>query len=200
MSARAWLIAAAIAYNSWILGPLLNPALDAPLVSELAATGQPWAWVFRAGDLLAVLLLLPTVRKGHVFWWLFLLSTAVEATFPLHCVSQFTSDELLRSAACMTPSAWAHEVSSTSAGIGSIATVIFAWRAGHKGTLLGALHVIAVLVLTAAIVLQLPGTFELQRVSIMALSLWWIFAYERSDGFGPIKHQAVRSLHRHKKR
>ncbi|WP_167202346.1 DUF998 domain-containing protein [Actinomyces respiraculi] len=69
-----------LAYNTWVLGPLLWSG-DVPpgYLSELAADDQPWQWVFRGGDLITGALLLAIAALGVRGWraWLGDWSTAV---------------------------------------------------------------------------------------------------------------------------
>lgn len=69
-----------LAYNTWMLGPLLWGG-DVPpgYLSELAADDQPWQWVFRGGDLVTGVLLLTIAAQGVRGWrsWIGAWSTAV---------------------------------------------------------------------------------------------------------------------------
>lgn len=192
------LILATVTYNSWVFGPWLNPDLHQSVASELAAQGQPYAWFFRLMDALTVLLLLPTIRRGNWFWWLFLASTLVEATFPLACVAQSTPADLMHSSACMDPSSVLHYVSSFTAGVGSIGAVLWHMYRRRPGTVIGAVHVVCSLVLTAALGVGLERTYVLQVLSIASISVWWNIAYQHPKGGGTITHQQVAALHRHK--
>jgi hypothetical protein len=95
-------LVAAVIYDSWPLGPWLNPAIGTKgLASELEATGQPYNWVFVGGDVVSSILIL-----GLCYWlWrqirsarrqklvtgaligtaLFGIGTIVDALLPLNC-------------------------------------------------------------------------------------------------------------------
>lgn len=64
---RILVVAGALWYSAWILAPTLGSHLNGlhSYVSEVAATGQPYALLFRATDLAAGLCL----TVGTVRWW-----------------------------------------------------------------------------------------------------------------------------------
>jgi len=95
-------IMAGVIYNSWPLGYWLNPVVNRGLASDLEATGQPYNWVFIAGDIISGLLiciatvwLLSKLRQTRSTWMkigligfgVFGALTAVDALLPLDCVS-----------------------------------------------------------------------------------------------------------------
>ncbi len=125
-----WLAAlAAVLYSSWPWAFVLNPGvLHHSLASQLQEPGQPWAWVFIAGDALtgavlvwvAMLQIKAFIAGGNATRWsiagymLFGALAAVAALVPLNCDPQaHTCGELIRD-----PYVLIH-------GFASIASVLF---------------------------------------------------------------------------
>jgi hypothetical protein len=91
-------IIAAILYNSWPLGYVLDPnALHNSYVSSLEVTGKPYAWLFIFADILsgiaAVIIgfsikkIKPQLRVSFIGYVAFGLATILEAVIPIasHC-------------------------------------------------------------------------------------------------------------------
>ncbi|MGY1744039.1 DUF998 domain-containing protein [Blastococcus sp. SYSU D00695] len=58
-----------LSYNTWLLAALNpHPRPLSGFISELAAGGQPFSWLFRAGDGLTGLLLLLLAWRGRTGW------------------------------------------------------------------------------------------------------------------------------------
>ena len=104
--ARAWSIAGVLLYNNWILGLFLNAhaTFAGATTSELGVAGQPWAWLFRAGDILAGVCFLlgfsaivrlgktALQRRGLLISVAVLgLSTIIESFIRLECSSALSS-------------------------------------------------------------------------------------------------------------
>lgn len=99
-------IAAALIYNDWPLGFVLNPKV-APigLSSDLEAYNQPFNWFFIGSDIVSALLILYTVlflmlrkpTRDRFFRWalvglcLFSVMTAASAALPLDCSKHLQS-------------------------------------------------------------------------------------------------------------
>ncbi|HEY0698424.1 MAG TPA: DUF998 domain-containing protein [Micromonospora sp.] len=95
----AALVLAAVLYASWLLGPVLNPAMDTVggYASELAARDQPYGLLFRLGDLatgLTVAVVGAPLAAGATGWprvgWFgaagFGVATALDGLFtPMDC-------------------------------------------------------------------------------------------------------------------
>lgn len=79
-----WQLAFILLGTSWLWAPLLNHRISyrTSLISQYEAPGQPYAWLFRLGDILSALLLLsiPLIiwwrRKMSLPLWLFLIIAA----------------------------------------------------------------------------------------------------------------------------
>ncbi|HSW37314.1 MAG TPA: DUF998 domain-containing protein [Candidatus Saccharimonadales bacterium] len=95
-----WALAGILIYNYWLVGIVLNwPATRAgATTSELSAAGQPHAYLFRLGDIVAGLALLlganqlaalGSTRRQQLFlkfaMSVFAISTVVDALLPLDC-------------------------------------------------------------------------------------------------------------------
>ena len=93
-------IVAGVFFNNWLLGPILNPHLfsNNGSVSEFSAGGQPYAWIFRALDVLSGLLMVVlalvarrVMVRAKISSWLagtalvLGLANAVDALFVISC-------------------------------------------------------------------------------------------------------------------
>lgn len=100
-------VLAALTFNNWVLGPMLNKTLfdKNGSVSEFSALNQPYYWVFRSLDILSGLLMIilaialkqfidGRAKTGRVLiGGLFLLgvSNAIDALLPLSCSETLSS-------------------------------------------------------------------------------------------------------------
>lgn len=189
------LAVAGVCYSTWVLGPLLNPAIDpsATVASELAATDQPWSWVFRAGDITAgvlalasALVLLRRARGWFRVAWIaaavFGLSTVLDAGLtPLSCAPSvdpgcpsLTRDELAEPHSWTSSFAIAGALASLVAL--SVAYRVLALRFAVLGAVL-AVAGIAVSLVTLSQILAESDTEGLwQRGQLAALSGWLFYA------------------------
>ena len=131
-------ILAAIIYNSWPLGYILNPRIARiGLTSDLEASGEAYSWLFVGGDVLFGLLLLVIIwllLKRHiplmrqVFFALtglaaFGVFTAVDALLPVNCTSDirtcgYQGNQTLG----------IHDVTGAIAALGLFVGMVVAWR------------------------------------------------------------------------
>ncbi|MBN9645157.1 DUF998 domain-containing protein [Corynebacterium mendelii] len=154
----AMAVAAAVSYNSWILGPLVP---ELPLTTSLASEyGSPvWrlSWVFRLGDLFTAMLLVGVVVLGTrmhlactratsrplavariIFVALsavFAVATLFDASFPMPCPYMTTSAAALDSPECLTVAHYVHEF--TSGTVGTVAVAAMAVVAVMQFVLVG---------------------------------------------------------------
>ncbi|GAA1011475.1 DUF998 domain-containing protein [Tsukamurella strandjordii] len=154
--ARLVIIAGAIFYSAWIFAPTLGSTLNGlrSYVSEVAATGQPYAQFFRATDLLAgtcfivgAALWWKAARPESRFAWAWMggmivlgAATMCDALLPLSCTPTADATCAYREANGQVPfTHLAHAYSSGLAGTGG-AVAVLAWgawllRGGHDGAL-----------------------------------------------------------------
>lgn len=123
---------AAVLYSLWLLGPWINPDLDAlnGYVSEFAARDQPGSGLFRIGDglagLLAAAAALAGIRSsggGAVGWsglLVFGVATGLDgALTPMACASYVDSGCAVRELVGALPATHAvHEMTSSVAALG----------------------------------------------------------------------------------
>ncbi len=135
-------ILAAIIYNSWPLGYLLNPSVAGTgLASDFEASGQPYNWFFVACDVLFGVLVVSLtlwLMKDRAKWRssiiyvaglaAFGIFTAVSALIPLHCHADIRTcgydvDQTL---------GW-HDITGAIAALGLFAAMAAAigWAAGR---------------------------------------------------------------------
>lgn len=187
------LLVAAIAYCAWMLGPLLNPALD-PLrtyASALVAVGAPHARVFQVFDLLAGALALGAalaVRRRLPGWWalaLFGAATVLDSTIArMGC-------HRLPDGTCEAAMTWPHIITSTvSSGGLALAALIVAleWGGRPAWILLAAQLLTGSIALGAEFGLALPGLT--QRLELLTMSIWLIWLAWRLRT-APPRHKAV---------
>jgi hypothetical protein len=191
----AALVVAGVCYSTWVLGPVLNPAVDpaATVASELAATDQPWSWVFRAGDISAGVLALAAglvlVRRTRgwprVAWIgaaVFGLATVLDAALtPLSCAPSvdpgcpsLTSDELAEPHSWTSSFAIAGALASLVAL--SVANRVRAPRYAVLGAALAVLGIAVSLVTLARILAESDTEGLWQRGQLAALSGWLFYA------------------------
>lgn len=141
--ARLVIIAGAVFYSAWIFAPTMGSRLNGlrSYVSEVAATGQPYAHFFRATDLLAGTCFV----VGAVLWWratrtrsrfaqawfggMIVLGAATmcDALLPLSCSPTGDAACAYREASGLVPfTHLAHAYSSGIAGTGG-AVAVLAW-------------------------------------------------------------------------
>lgn len=141
---------AALAYQSWLTAPLLNPELPTAtsFASELASTSQAAHWFFRSADVVVGVLVLlvatllarssSPVLRGLPRWvrrflflaaTLFAVATILDAAFPMPCADSLTAPEVVASAHCQTFSLRMHEVASVAVGCATVGAgfVSLAW-------------------------------------------------------------------------
>ena len=202
----AALVAAAVCYSTWVLGPALNPAIDesATVASELAATDQPWSWLFRVGDAVtgvlalaaAVALVRPARGWARVAWVaaaVFGLSTVLDAAAaPLSCApsldagcASLVADEFVE------PHSWTSSFAVAGAMASLVALALWLWRRRPGVALVGfvlAGLAIAVSLVTLAQILAESDTEGIwQRGQLAGISAWLVYAAavaERGVGAG----------------
>ncbi|MGC5021605.1 DUF998 domain-containing protein [Micromonospora sp. DT47] len=193
----AALALAAVLYCSWLLGPLLNPALGLThgYASELAARDQPWHLVFGLGDVLtgvvAVVvgaLLAVTSRGAPRVAWLGLVffgaATALDGgVTPMDC-SPSTDAQCARLEG-LGGLSWRHEahsVTSSLAVAGGVVSLIAilavlrtpAWR---RWGIAVAVVLLAGTVVTLVETIDPDATLGAwQRVQLVGLSGWLLLA------------------------
>lgn len=137
-------VCAAVLYSLWVLGPWINPDLDAlnGYVSEFAARDQPGSWLFRIGDGLAGLLAAAAAvagmrcsRGGFVGWsglLVFGVATGLDgALTPMTCASFVDSGCAVRELVGALPATHTlHEMTSSVAALGMLAAMGGLARAG----------------------------------------------------------------------
>jgi hypothetical protein len=146
-------VVAAVAYCSWPLGYLLNPAVSRRgLASELAALHQPYNWLFIALDVLAGALVLTVtgllwqrsadrVRKTIlVNFAIFGLLTAIDALMPMSCEPSLTSCPSLSH----QPLLVLHGIASIGASIGLFISAVLVWWQKRKHTGAGIMSILMV--------------------------------------------------------
>lgn len=135
---------AAALYSLWVLGPWINPGLDAlnGYVSEFAARDQPGSRLFRIGDGLAGLLAAAAAAAGIrcsggglVGWGgllVFGVATGLDgALTPMTCASYVDSGCAVRELVGALPATHAlHEVTSSVAALGMLVAMAGLARAG----------------------------------------------------------------------
>lgn len=136
-------VGAAVLYSLWLLGPWINPDLDAlnGYVSEFAARDQPGSRLFRFGDglagLLAAAAAVAGIRSGGgaVGWsglLVFGVATGLDgALTPMTCASYVDSGCAVRELVGALPATHAvHEVTSSVAALGMLVAMGGLARAG----------------------------------------------------------------------
>ncbi|GAA2358499.1 hypothetical protein GCM10009854_41130 [Saccharopolyspora halophila] len=135
---------AAALYSLWVLGPWINPDLDAlnGYVSEYAARDQPGSPLFRVGDGLAGLLAAAAAvagfrysRSGVVGWsglLVFGVATGLDgALTPMACASFVDTGCAVRELVGALPATHAlHEITSSVAALGALVAMGGLARAG----------------------------------------------------------------------
>ena len=195
------MIAGGVLYTSWVLQLLLPSSLSpwTSFASELAASGQPHAWVYRCGDLAAgslfVLAGLAGLRQRPGAGWrrtgilwlmvVFGLATVIDALCPMSCVTTIDAACSARELAGDVP--LTHLVHNATSAVGGAAfwgvVLLAAWRPGRSRmawllVVLGAAWIVATIWTLLA---QVPSLAPLllglaQRVELMLAALW-LFAY-----------------------
>jgi hypothetical protein len=133
---RILAVVAGVAYCSWPLGYVLNPAVSRRgLASELAALHQPYNWLFIALDVLAGALVLAVsgllwqrsadrARKTIlVSFALFGALTAIDAVMPMNCEPSLTTCPSLSH----QPLLVLHGIASIGASIGLFISAVLVW-------------------------------------------------------------------------
>lgn len=134
-------ILAAVLYNSWPLGYILNPAVGRhDLASNLSAPGQPYNWLFTGGDILTGVIMLVLAidlwRKfGRTFagraaalgYILFGVFTAASTLLPLGCSA---TDP--RCGVYASQIFGPHVIAGGLASIGLFVSLIAAWIIGGR--------------------------------------------------------------------
>ena len=185
-------IAIVVCYNSWLFA-FINPH-PAPIsgyLSELAAAGQPHAWFFRSGDIVAGLLFITVAVLGRRRWerrfgraapWL-ALSTAIAGLGSIadtiaHMPCAPTLDVGCRALFPQAPSGpgfTAHAATSTLVSLGFLASFVLAARgSGRARRYLSLGSVVLVLTLGSWVVETTAGTGQgyIQAVQVFLVSLW----------------------------
>ena len=199
-----WL-AAAVIYQSWLVGLLIGhdlPWLSA-YVSELAAQGQPHAWLYRtldltAGSLLVVGVLLcwrplfgapnpvnrPRTRWGLALIALAAVATVVDSRFPMRCASSLDPQcDALSGPGGVND--LVHQIASVTVSMAMVAAmVLLSWSVLHRRWL----RVLAVVTIAMTLLTGVEGMLRdsvpgyrtvlglVQMASIAALSVWWCLA------------------------
>lgn len=186
---------ASITYSSWLLQGWLNPDLSFfnAFSSELAAVGQPFAWLFRTGDLVTALL----IAAVAYLWWrlravgkfipialgVFSAATIVDVLSPMQCAPTLST-------ACRVAelnnelgiSHTIHALSSIGANGALIAMLVWALLFYRRGWLvpgIGGLSLLMEVVSGVTAAFELPGYGLIQRVSTGLIVVWWIsFAWQ----------------------
>ncbi|SCF10957.1 DUF998 domain-containing protein [Micromonospora mirobrigensis] len=196
---RGWpaaaLAVAAVLYASWLLGPLLNPALGLTTgyASELAARDQPHHLVFGLGDVLTGLLaaaagvLLAVRRAPRVAWWglaVFGVATVVDGGFTSMDCSP-TRDARCAELEQAGGLSWRHELHSVSSalavagGVVSLIALVAVLRAPAWRRVGGVLALV-LLAGTVTTLLEVAGPDGAlgawQRVQLVGLSGWLALA------------------------
>ncbi|KXO98273.1 DUF998 domain-containing protein [Tsukamurella pseudospumae] len=197
--ARLIVIGGAVLYSTWLIASLLGSELS-PLtsfVSEVGASGQPYAKLFRATDLLAGTAFVvagalawraarpaPWTARGALIGLLVLgAATMCDALMPLSCTPTADAACAAREAAGLVPFTHVgHAVSSGIAGFGGVVAVLgwALWRrgSGFDGARLPLGAGLAFLLATAwTLVAMLEPALYLglaQRAQILALTLWLV--------------------------
>ncbi|GAB3678434.1 DUF998 domain-containing protein [Saccharopolyspora tripterygii] len=182
---------AAVLYSLWILGPWLNPGLDAlnGYVSEFAARDQPGSWFFRMGDglagLLAAAAAVAGIRcSGGTIGWggllVFGVATALDgALTPMTCASYVDSGCAVRELVGALPATHEiHEVTSSVAALGAIVGMGgLAWAGigppARWGWIWCSVTALATVVTLGALWIGL-GAGVVQRVQLGLVAAWLI--------------------------
>ncbi|MBY8873444.1 DUF998 domain-containing protein [Micromonospora sp. PLK6-60] len=193
----AVLVLAAVLYSSWLLGPLLNPALGLAngYASELAARDQPYHLVFGLGDALTGLLALGVgvalagrVRGVARIAWLglavFGVATALDGGLTSMDCAPTTDDRCARLERLGVLS-WRHEAHTVSSalavagGVVSLVAILAVLRA-PRWRRWGIAVAVVLLVGTVATLLESAypdgGLGAWQRVQLVGLSGWLLLA------------------------
>ncbi len=177
-----------ILYSSWPLGPLLNPNVaHSGLASGLEGRGQPYNWLFIAGDILSSLIMMLVcwlmwrrLRGNHdkrllefalVNVVLFAVGTIIDAALPLSCepsiqkCPSFTHDHLLL----------AHGLFSIMAGVWLFVSLAILWWHRRHTVMLNSLLVGYVLFsLFSVLSVVYPSWGNLSQHYYLALCGVWL--------------------------
>ncbi|MEY9258944.1 putative membrane protein [Brevibacterium epidermidis] len=181
-----------VCYNSWLFA-FVNPH-PAPLsgyLSELAAAGQPYHWLFRSGDVVAGVLFVAVAVLGKHRWarrfgraapWLALavatagLGTIADTIAHMPCAPTLDAGcRLLYPQAPSGPGFTLHTLTSTVVSLGFLASfVLAAWGSGRPRRYLALGGIAAVLSLGSWVVETTAGTGEgyVQAIQVLLVSLW----------------------------
>lgn len=199
-------ISAALLYDSWPIGRLLNPTVSRKsLASGLEAVGQPYNWLFIGGDIVSSLfvitfslLILQKLKDKKQYQYInislicaiiFGLGTIVDALLPLRCIQEiqncpsFTVDHQLL----------AHGIFSILASVFLFISMVILWYYKRQSTLLSIFLfgyiVFGVVSLVEAIIPGTNGNWS-QDYYITLCSIWIalipFIIYEIVDEKGPI--------------
>jgi hypothetical protein len=193
---QAWIIAflgllAAMAYSTWPLGYYLNPRVGATgYASELAVIGQPYNWVFIAGDVIAGILIVgivvllwrrfkPQLRTWHKWilgmFGLFGLLTIIAALLPMSCTPSIS----LCPQATEDWETFLHNSISIAAGITMYLTAFMVWQRYDRDERMLAMHFILAAFTTFGILsffyAFIPGPAYLSQRYFLIVSCAWIF-------------------------
>jgi hypothetical protein len=182
--------AAALLYNSWPLGYVLNPQVArSSLASGLEAVNQPYNWVFVLADTVSSLLIIlacsmlwtqykhranKVIAVGLLCTVLFALGTIVDALVPEHCVPNlmvcpsFTQDHYLL----------LHGIFSILASVCLFFTLFVSWLQERKNPLLAVFLAgyvtFGMMSLLQAVLPQEKGNWS-QDYYITLCSAWLLF-------------------------
>lgn len=191
-----WLIAAlgllaAAAYSTWPLGYYLNPKVGASgYASELAVFGQPYNWVFIAGDIIAgvlillvVLLLWNWLGKQLRAWHKWLLGlfalfgalTILAAILPMSCTPSIS----ICRAELDDWQMLLHNLISIAAGIAIYVTAFMVWKRYDRDERMLVMHAILAALTTFGILSffysVIPGPAYLAQRYFLIATCAWIF-------------------------
>jgi hypothetical protein len=195
-------ILAGVLYNSWPLGYWLNPAVAGRgLASEFEGRGQPYAWLFVAGDVLAGLLVLllcgllsrRTNTRGPAAQQdgraaaitglaVFGVGTIIDALLPMGCepslqrCPSFTQDHLLL----------LHGMFSIGAALGLFISLLALWWHDRRSRLLNGLLAAYVLFGLFSLIDALQPTHHnwSQHYYLLLCGVWLAmvpYAFRRAD-------------------
>ncbi|WP_181274694.1 DUF998 domain-containing protein [Brevibacterium oceani] len=181
-----------VCYNSWLFAFVNpHPASLSGYLSELAAAGQPYHWLFRSGDILAGVLFIAVAVLGSRRWgrrfgraspWLALavatagLGTLADTIVHMPCAPTLdASCRLLFPQAPSGPGFTLHTLTSTMVSLGFLASfVCAAWGSGRPRRYLTLGGIVLVLTLGSWVVETTVGTGEgyVQAIQVLLVSLW----------------------------
>ncbi|NRQ38895.1 alpha/beta fold hydrolase [Nonomuraea sp. NN258] len=171
-------------YSAWITGQFTTPDVDRTqgYVSELAAVDQPWARLFRAGDVLSGLACLAGVAltphvRGEWPGWLALggfgLLLAAGGAFPLDCAP--ISDEECGTAG-LSPAHRVHELAGvlgTAAVLAAMVLLAVRWRSWVAWLFTGLTLAATAVLLVAVAAGQWAGIAH--RVLMTLIAVWLVY-------------------------